>query len=347
MKKLFISLLMVALCGYAVAQSSSETPYLTKSFSGGSIRDAEVETSGGGIQVTGVDPSQARVEVFVSANGMHSLSAGEIKERLEKYYTVVISLDGGKLYVSAKTKGELSNFWNSGRALNISFHVFVPQAVSTRLSTSGGGIHLKNLSGTENFETSGGGLHIEDVNGKIHGRTSGGGIEVSNARNDIDLATSGGGIRADHCTGNIILSTSGGSLDLTDLSGNVQAETSRGGKHGDRISGDLSAQTSGGGIRLSGLSCTLDASTSGGSVDVSMTAIGKSIRLNTSAGNIALRLPSGKGLDLTLDADKIETSNLGAFNGVTEREHMKGSVNGGGIPVRLEASSGRISVACQ
>lgn len=39
----------------------------------------------------------------------------------------------------------------------------------------------------------------------------------------------------------------------------------------------------------------------------------------------------GKGLDLSLDADKIETSNLGAFNGVSEKDHMKGSVNGEGF----------------
>jgi len=348
MKKFLFSLLLLSLVGFAVAQSSTQSPYLTKSYAGTDIRNAEVETSGGGIQVTGVDPSEARVEVYISSNnGDGNLSDAEIKDRLEKYYTVTISLEGGKLYAEAKAKSGLNGLWNNRHSLNISFHVFVPKTASTHLNTSGGGIALKNLSGgTQDFETSGGGLHIDQVTGKIRGRTSGGGIHVSDCKDDIDLSTSGGGIEADNCTGNIRLSTSGGSLNLSSLSGTISAETSGGGIRGSQITGDLGAHTSGGGIHLSGLACTLDASTSGGNVDVTMTTLGKSIRLNTSAGNIDLHLPAGQGMDLTLDANHIETNNLGNFNGTTEREHMKGTVNGGGIPVRLDASSGRILVAC-
>ena len=342
MKTITLGVISLLLAFAAAAQT--EKPYLTKSFAGANIQNAEVETSGGGIQVTGGDPSQARVEVYVNGNG-HTLSADEIKQRLEKYYDVVISLEGGKLSAKAQPKSGFHDLWSNGNSLSISFHVFVPKAVSTHLNTSGGGIHLANLQGTEEFETSGGGLHLDGLSGKIHGRTSGGGIEVSNSNDDINLSTSGGGIHANHCTGNIKLETSGGSLELNDLSGKIEAGTSGGGIHGSRVSGDLSVSTSGGSIHFSDLSCTLDASTSGGGIDVTMVSIGKSIQLNTSAGGISLHLPSGKGLDLALSGQRVETSNLANFSGTTEKDRVNGSVNGGGIPVRLSANSGTVRVA--
>lgn len=347
MKKLFLSLAVAAACvAYADAQVSNEKPYLTKTFAGAAISNVEVSTSGGGIRLEGVDPSQSRVEVYIRSGNGHDLSNEEIAARLKEYYEVKVELSGGKLVATARQKEGFH--WSNSNSLSIAFKVYVPKSVSSHLNTSGGGIDISHLSGGEQvFSTSGGGLEVNDITGTIDGNTSGGGIHVSNASKEIRLSTSGGGIHADHCSGNINLETSGGGLTLNDLSGTIKAGTSGGGVRGSHISGDLKTSTSGGSIDLLDLSCTLDASTSGGSVDVSMTTIGKSIDLSTSAGNITLTLPAGKGLDLTLDAERIETSNIGTFNGSTSKEHMHGSVNGGGIPVHLDANSGRISLSCK
>jgi hypothetical protein len=347
MKILCSLLLSVTIGGYCSAQSSSNKPYLTKSFAGASIQNVEVETSGGGITLQGVDPAQSRVEIYIKSGNGRDLSNDEIQKRLDEYYDVKVELNGGKLYASVKSKDHMHLHWGSD-ALSITFKVYAPKSISSHLNTSGGGIDIRDFQGgNQEFSTSGGGLEVNDISGTIKGTTSGGGIHVSHASNTIHLTTSGGGISADHCTGTIYLETSGGGLELNDLSGTIEAGTSGGGIDGMRIDGDLETHTSGGSIDLKDLSCTLDASSSGGGVSVSMLQLGKSIKLTTSAGSIVLRLPSGKGLDLTLDADRISTENLGAFNGTTDKEHMKGSVNGGGIPVRLDASSGSISVSCR
>lgn len=347
MKNIFFSLLLSAIVGgYSHAQSSDEHPYLTKSYAGVAISDVEVETSGGGIVLAGVDPSQARVEVYIRGNNGRELSNAEIEERLKDYYTVKVELDGGKLYATAKQKESWHNNWS--HSLSISFKIYAPKSVSSHLNTSGGGIDIRDLAGgAQTFSTSGGGLEINNISGKIRGTTSGGGIHVSHASDDVDLNTSGGGIDADHCQGVIRLETSGGGLNLAYLSGKINANTSGGSVDGNHIDGDLTTSTSGGGIDLRDMACTLDASTSGGGIDVSMRALGKSLRLETSAGNITLTIPAGKGLDLTLDGDGIDTNNIGNFNGTTSRDHMKGSVNGGGIPIHLDASSGRISLTAK
>jgi DUF4097 and DUF4098 domain-containing protein YvlB len=343
MKTIFLTAALgLMITSAAVAQ---EKPYLTKAFAGAAISDVEVETSGGGIKMEGVDPSQSRVEVYIRGNNGRELSSQEIAERLDKYYVVKIELDGGRLYASAKRKDHDS--WNNDH-LSISFHVFAPKSTSTHLNTSGGGIDIRHLSGgTQNFNTSGGGLEVSDITGKIDGSTSGGGIHVDHCAHDIHLTTSGGGIHADHLDGNIYLETSGGGLTLNYLSGTIDAGTSGGGIDGGHIQGDLKTSTSGGSIDLEDLSCTLDASTSGGGVDVSMTALGKYVKLSTSAGSISLRIPAGKGLDLTLDANHIETDGLGSFNGTKEKDHMRGTVNGGGTPIRLDANSGGISLSAR
>jgi hypothetical protein len=82
MKKYFFLFLLVNICLAVNAQTKSEKePYLTKSLSGESVSNVMAETSGGNISVTGVAPSDSRVEVFVSQNSnkLKSLSADELK----------------------------------------------------------------------------------------------------------------------------------------------------------------------------------------------------------------------------------------------------------------------------
>ncbi|TDW97406.1 DUF4097 family beta strand repeat-containing protein [Dinghuibacter silviterrae] len=320
--------------------SAQDKPYLTKSFAGSAISEVEVETSGGGIQMVGTDPSQSRVEVYIRGNNGRELSNAAIAERLDKYYIVKITLENGKLTATCKQKEH--DRWNSDH-LNIGFHVYAPTSASTHLNTSGGGIKISHLKGgAQMFNTSGGGLEVSDITGKIDGSTSGGGIHVDHCSNSIRLTTSGGGIHADHLDGSIYLETSGGGLELTNLSGTIEAGTSGGGVHGHNITGDLKTSTSGGSIDLDNLACTLDGSTSGGGVHVTMTGLGKYVKLSTSAGSISLSIPSGKGLNLDLDGNRVEAEGLGGINGSISKDHISGTVNGGGIPVHLDANSGHV-----
>ena len=69
------------------AQKNNQEPYLAQSLSGESIKKVEVETSGGSISVTGVNPSEARIEVYIRQNNNNNeLSKDEIKKRLEEDY---------------------------------------------------------------------------------------------------------------------------------------------------------------------------------------------------------------------------------------------------------------------
>ncbi len=341
MKKLFFLILISTISFRLIAQD--KIPYMTKSLSGESVKSTEVETSGGSISVTGVNSAaETKVEVYVWSNrGRDDLSKEEIEKRLQQY-DLSVTVSNNKLTAIAKPKHREMD-WDKG--LSISFKVFVLKNVSTDLSTSGGSISLTNLTGDQKFRTSGGSLHVDNLGGKVNGRTSGGSIHVENSRDDIDLETSGGSIDARNCNGNIQLNTSGGSLSLKDLKGNIRAATSGGSVNGRNISGELITETSGGGIHLSDLACSLDASTSAGSIDIEMKELGKYIKVSNSGGSIDLKIPKGKGVDLDLSGGRIKTDQLGNFDGKIEDDSLYGKLNGGGVPVRVRSSSGRISLA--
>jgi hypothetical protein len=343
MKRFFFFLLLAAQTSFLIARDNdNKVPFMTKNLSGESVKSVEVQTSGGSISVAGVS-SDFKVEVYVTGNNNKTnLTKEEIQARINEKYNFNVSVSNNKLTASAKPKNNMKD-WKDG--LSFSFKVFVPANVTAELTTSGGSINLNNLSGKLDFTTSGGSLHLDKITGKTNGRTSGGSIHVANSNNDIELTTSGGSIEAKNCEGTIKLTTSGGSLSLEDLKGNIKAITSGGSINGNSIEGELITHTSGGSIHLNDLSCSLETSTSGGNIHIAILNPGKYIKISNSAGNVDLQLPKNKGVDLNLNANKINTGSLESFNGKMNDEQVVGKLNGGGIPVTVNAGSGKINLA--
>ena len=341
MKKNCIILLLAVFCYSANAQDSYQKYlWLTKSLTNESIANVEAETSGGNIELMGVD-ADARIEVYIQgSNGKgEKLSKEEITARLDRDYDLDISTADHKLTAIARHKKN-SNSWKHG--LSISFRIYVPHQSSSHVVTSGGNISIGNLSGTEDSTTSGGNLMIDQVSGHIKGVTSGGNVNLSNSQDDIDLSTSGGNVVAKNSQGNIKLRTSGGNVGLTDLQGNITATTSGGNVEAKTIAGELQASTSGGNVRLLDLSCSLDASTSGGNIKVEIIVPGKYVKLRNSGGNIELQMPDNKGYDLKLYAEKLEIPHISNFSGTGSNKKMEGTINGGGIPVTVDAGDGKV-----
>jgi hypothetical protein len=337
MKKLFGILSIVCLVfTFQLQAQTKETPFLTKSLQGASVKDVKVETAGGSIVVEGITSGEQRVEMYVRSNDRHNdLSKAEIQKKLDEDYIIDISVANNKLTASAKQKNKVFNWKN---ALSVSFKVYTPKNISSDLNTSGGSISISNVSGNQDFKTSGGSLQVDHVTGKIKGRTSGGSIEVSDSDNDIDLSTSGGSISAKNCNGKIDLHTSGGSLQLKNLKGDIEAKTSGGSVHGKDVTGEINAHTSGGNIDFENISGSLDASTSGGNIDVEMIKLDKYLTLHNSGGSVHLTVPKNQGFDLNLKGDRVKSIALNNFSGSMEDDEVKGKLNGGGAAITVKGN---------
>ncbi|HEY2583312.1 MAG TPA: hypothetical protein VGI43_15985, partial [Mucilaginibacter sp.] len=181
MKNCFLVLFIACQSYVAFGQDWNKTPYDTRSLANDAIKNVYVKTSGGSISVSGEAGQAPRVEIYVRGNNNQEFSREEIKKRLDEDYDLKVSVSDHELHAEAKRKHDGGGDWDWRRQLSISFKIYVPKQVSTHLGTSGGSIHLDNLSGDENFSTSGGSLHIETLTGTIKGETSGGSIEVSNS----------------------------------------------------------------------------------------------------------------------------------------------------------------------
>ena len=335
---LFIGILLSACFCPGYTQDQGKAPFMTRTFPASSIREVEASTAGGSLTLIGTADSKAMVEVYVSRDNW---SAEKIKQALDENYTLEVKVENGKLYVAAKPKN--SSFFGNQQGLSISFKIFAPDRVNSNLQTSGGSIHISNLSGSQNFRTSGGSLSVENVSGNTVGATSGGSITVTGSKDNIDLRTSGGSITAKDCAGTISLKTSGGSLNLNNLNGNVTATTSGGSITAADINGVLKTGTSGGSVRLDNISGSLDATTSGGSMEVRIKSVSDYVILSNS-GNLSLTLPAGKGFNLNVKANRIETSGMKNFRGSTESERIEGTVGKGGPEINVRSSQ-RVSLS--
>jgi len=344
MKALYSLALGLALAGVLRAQDAK--PYLVKDFDAAAVSAARLETAGGNISVQG-DAGNARLEVYVQpSNGRDkTISAEELKQRLERDFDLSIDVSGGKITAIAKPKSNRIN-WN--KSVSVSFKLYASSRLSTDLSTSGGNISLDNLSGSkQQFRTSGGNLHVNRLSGDIHGSTSGGNVHMNQCSDKIDLSTSGGNIHAENSKGTIKLSTSGGNLVLSALDGKIDAGTSGGNVEGTDVSGELITSTSGGNVRLKDIKGSLRASTSGGGISAEISSLGEYVKLDNSGGNISLVLPQGKGMNLNLRGEKIKAENgaLNNFSGSADENNIKGTVNGGGVPVDVRSGGGRINLS--
>lgn len=341
-------LLLLLACGLPavalVAQSHDREPYLQKSFARSAVHELEVETSGGNITVLGSSTGDARVEVYVWPNNGHNeLSRDEIKQRLDEQYDLTVELQGSKLVATARAKRNFN--WNNHRSVSISFKVYTPEEVSSHIRTSGGNLDLKNLSGKEDFRTSGGNIDAVHLSGTIVGETSGGNVSISDSHNDIDLHTSGGNMTATRCEGKVALETSGGNVGLRNVKGNIRARTSGGEVGGGQIEGELQAHTSGGNIDLTDVSASLEASTSGGNIHVNLLSAGKYVDLSNSSGDITVQLPGNLGMDLRISGESIHVSSMSNFRGDQDEHHIRGTLNGGGIPVKVDGNGGSVHVS--
>ena len=297
---------------------------LTKTFTLNGPGELEVKTSGGFIHVEGQNGNKVTVTMIVKKRGRELDAESAAWDDALEDYEITIEKRGNT--VVAMTERKNKSGWNWKNSASISFEITAPHQVKSNLKTSGGGINLSNVEGYQYLKTSGGRL------------------EMSNIQGDIDGTTSGGGITAENLDGNLNLKTSGGKISITDATGKIDATTSGGGITLHNTVGDVDVSTSGGGIRIDGEASAIRATTSGGGIHANVKGVSESLYLKTSGGSIHATLDGSKGMDLDLKGNNVKVQ-LKNFSGTSKKNHVDGTMNGGGMPVYMHTSGG--SVTCE
>ncbi len=216
--------------------------------------------------------------------------------------------DDDEVSVTAKREGSFFNWFSSG--IKIKFEIKVPAEFNTNINTSGGDIMISEIRGSNRLRTSGGDVWVKNTDGVLKVSTSGGEINLDSNSGQIDVSTSGGDIKA------------------------------------REFKGDISASTSGGDIYLKGNDSKIFAETSGGNITLDYTGMNKGIDLETSGGDINMKLPSdfnasaymhtsGGEIECDLPANRAKRISSSKF---------EADLNNGGASLTAKTSGGDISV---
>ena len=224
---------------------------------------------------------------------------------LDNWFITIEEIQGK---IVAKAEKESNMGWlRGGNNVSIAFEIETPVNTELNARTSGGSVSIENLAGNQYARTSGGSMEANNIQGNVEMRTSGGAIRLENIEGKAEVATSGGSIRAKKVTQGLKARTSGGSLNLQEISGSLEARTS------------------------------------GGSIEVRLINPIEYIEVSTSGGNVTVEVPENLGYDLELTGSRVRTE-LRNFTGSSSRDAIKGSMNGGGIPLKARTSGGSVSL---
>ncbi|WP_320111067.1 DUF4097 family beta strand repeat-containing protein [Draconibacterium orientale] len=299
-------------------------PTITKTFDLNQPGQLNASSSGGGVTVETHNQPKVIIQAFVRKNGnLLSPTDRSLDEVLDDF-DIDFSKSGSTITAVVKRRGQM-NFWRNN--VGISLTIIVPEEMSCDVSSSGGGLKISGVKGTHDFSSSGGGVKLENTSGSTKASSSGGGVKATNHDGDIRLSSSGGGVTVEGAHGNVYARSSGGGVSLEDIHGSADASSS------------------GGGVSVSGEASSVTAKSSGGSVRVNIRNLTDELYLQSSGGGVSAVIHGGDklGLDLDLRSGKVNID-LHNFTGTSEKDRVKGKMNGGGIPVYAHASGGNVTI---
>jgi TonB family protein len=251
---------------------------------------------------------------------------------------------------------------------------------SSKLRTEGGHIQVLDVAGNLNVFTGGGHINVGNVTGDAALRSGGGHIRAGTIGGRADLDTDGGNITVGHAGSFVNVRTGGGQIDFGEVRGSVHAQTGGGGIRIMYVAGPMEVESSGGSICLTRVAGAVQAATADGTITawinpssgpdsgsggapnglpggasghpVTVQLAGAS-QLASGNGDIIVFLPRNlavnidavvaKGGEHRIEADPaLHLSFQTAESSGAGPVHAIGVLNGGGIPLKLRTSAGKI-----
>jgi len=289
------------------------------------------------VQFTVYIPSKFDVEVSTGAGDIETSDLGG---------RVLLSTDGGNI--------------TTGRVGFSKRQLSTPERPVAKLQTQGGHIKVQDVAGDLDAYTAGGHITVKNIDGCAKLRTGGGHISAEEIRGKAQLETEGGNITVGEAGAFVAVRTGGGQIDFGEVHGSVHAQTAGGGIRVMYVTGPMEVETSGGSICMTRVASSVRAATGNGTItawiapdspDAKHTVqLPGASQLSSSTGDIVVYLP--RNLMTTIDAivdnggqQRIEFDPSLPFTVETQPDgivHASASLNGGGAPLKLHSSEGKI-----
>ena len=233
---------------------------------------------------------------------------------------------------------------------------------AAKLETEGGHIQVLDVAGDLTAVTGGGHINVGNIAGEATLRTGGGHIRAGQIGGRAELDTVGGNITVAHAGSFVSVRTGGGQIDFGEVRGSVRAQTGGGGIRVMSVSGPIELESSSGSICLTKVAGTLQAATSGGTITAWINpdapAEGGNVHLAGASqlasgnGDIIVFLPRNlaanidavvvSGGERHIEADPALHLMVQASVNGSGQVHAMATLNGGGAPLKLRTTGGKI-----
>jgi TonB family protein len=230
-----------------------------------------------------------------------------------------------------------------------------------KLITEGGHIQFGDVLGDVSAFTAGGHIIAGFISGEANLHTGGGHIRAAGIGGRAELATEGGNISVGKAAKFVAVKTGGGQIDFGEVDGSVHAQTGGGGIRVMYVAGPMEVESSGGSICLTRVASSVNAATGDGTITAWISPeaqhsgavhLAGASQLSSGSGDIVVFLPRNlaanieaiveTGGEKRIESDpalvmQFKNSGPGVVKGWL-------TLNGGGVPLRLKTTAGRIKL---
>jgi len=312
-----------------------------------------------GVEISGTLPPQA-------ARSADAQFWVQFEVAVPRGYSVEVNTEAGDI-TTADIGGIVSLHTQGGNIKTGKIGVAVLRDASwarsvAKLETEGGHIQVLDVAGDLTAITGGGHINVGNIAGDASLRTGGGHIRAGQIGGRAELETVGGNITVAHAGSLVSVRTGGGQIDFGEVRGSVHAQTGGGGIRVMYVSGPMELESNSGSICLTRVAGALQAATSGGTITAWINP-----EAPTGGGNVRLagasQLASGNGdiivflprnlaanIDATvmnggerhIEADPALHLTMQGSANASGPLHAMAVLNGGGAPLKLRTTAGRI-----
>ncbi len=151
----------------------------------GSARTEVDASPNGGVEVQGWDRAEVKLQAKVVAMAETSAEASDLAGQVQVETS-------GTIHATGPKGTERRHWW-------VSYKLWVPRKASLGLRSVNGGISVREVAGTVEFETTNGGVSLDAVGGRVLGHTTNGGLDIKLAGGGwagegLDVTTTNGGV---------------------------------------------------------------------------------------------------------------------------------------------------------
>ncbi|PYY10508.1 MAG: hypothetical protein DMG61_21595 [Acidobacteria bacterium] len=285
--------------------------------------DLDVQSGSGDIAVHPGDSNSVVVQGHIKAGNSWfnsgGLSAEERVRRLEQ--NPPIDQNGNSIRIGHIQDEALRN-------VSISYDITVPKDTSVQSHTGSGDQRVREVNGPVRANTGSGNVTVSDIGAEVRANAGSGNLEIKNVQ---------GRTYAETGSGNTVATGIAGGFDARAGSGDITFEQT--------ASGSVHAETGSGNIHLRNVVGGVEAGAGSGDVEV-QGKIASDWRIHTGSGEVQVKLPTDAkfNIDARSSSGNVEVHHPVTMQGALKRNHVEGTVNGGGTLLQVSTGSGTIRV---